>query len=323
MIVSSTVPVQYKNMPLADYLAARFTYLSREEWEGRIADGRITVNGQPAAPQMIVRQGDEVGYDMPDPPPLPVNFDYRIVYEDAWLLGIDKPGNLNVHAAGKYVTANLMYHLRHVHAPPYPHAHLANRLDKDTSGVMIVAKEKKTLKVMNQLFAGYGVEKAYAALVHGVPAPRSGVIERPVGRVPALRGVYRYGTEGAENPKEAVTHYEVTETFGDDYALLTLRPQTGRTHQLRVHLAHIGHPIVGDRLYTMSDEDYLATYEKTAVAFPLINRQALHCTLNRFRHPYTGELCAITAPLPQDMRALLARLRQSEEQRGGGAEGQK
>lgn len=310
MILSSTVPVQYKDLPLIDYLAARFTYLSRDEWMTRIENGRLTINGRSAAAETIVHQGDEVAYALPELPSVSVNFNYAIIYEDDWLLGINKPGNLLVHAAGKYVAANLIYHLRNVHQPPYPHAHLVNRLDKDTSGVVVVAKGKDTLKIMSRLFATYGVEKVYVALVHGVPVPRRGVIHRPIGRVPSLRGVYRYGTEGAENPKEAITHYQVTETFGDDYALLELKPQTGRTHQLRVHLAQLGHPIVGDRLYTMSDEAYLASFDETAVGDLPINRQALHCARNSFRHPYTDETCTITAPLPPDMQALLAQLEQ-------------
>lgn len=305
MIVSSQVPVQYKNRPLVDYLAARFTYLSRAEWAARIADGRLTVNGRPAAADHVVRQGDEVAYAMPDMPLPPVNFEYTILYEDDWLLGINKPPNLIVHAAGRYVQANLMYHLRQLHEPPYPDAHLVNRLDRNTSGVVLAAKGMASLKRMNAQFAQYAVEKTYLALVHGAPQPAAGTIDKPIGQLPAARGVYRYGTEGAQQMKTAVTAYETVQTFGDAYALLRLRPQTGRTHQLRVHLAAIGHPIVGDRLYTMSDADYLAALQETADPPPLIDRQALHCAANQFTHPATGEPLTITAPLPPDMQALL------------------
>lgn len=306
MQVSSKVTAVYKHTPVLDYLAGRFTYRSRAEWEGLVADGRVSCNGRVCTPDTIVTQGDVVACDLPDVElPEKFDFNYQIIYEDAWLLGINKPGHLLVHDKRQFAQANLIYHLRVRHEPPYPEARLANRLDKDTSGVILAARDSQTLRQMQQLFAGQQVKKEYLAVVRGAPSPRSGVIDLPIDRVDSLPGVYRFGV--AEGGKTAVTHYETVQTFGDQYALLRLFPQTGRTHQLRVHLQAIGHTIVGDVLYTLPDAEYLAWF---ATRQPLphepITRQALHCARVEFGHPWVGRPCVIEAPLPPDMAALLA-----------------
>lgn len=308
MQVSSKVTAVYKQTPVLDYLAGRFTYRSRDEWAGLVADGRVSCNGRVCTPDTIVTQGDVVACDLPDVElPEKFDFNYQIIYEDEWLLGINKPGHLLVHDKRQFAQANLIYHLRVRHEPPYPEARLANRLDKDTSGVILAARDSETLRQMQQLFAGQQVKKEYLAVVRGVPSPRSGVIDLPIDRVDSLPGVYRFGV--VEGGKTAVTHYETAQTFGDRYALLRLFPQTGRTHQLRVHLQAIGHTIVGDVLYTLPDAEYLAWF---ATRQPLphepIARQALHCARVEFGHPGTARPCVMAAPLPPDMEELLKRL---------------
>ncbi|NJN54830.1 MAG: RluA family pseudouridine synthase [Anaerolineae bacterium] len=250
MQVSSKVTAAYKQTAVLDYLAGRFTYRSRAEWLDLVAHGRVTRNGQPCTVDTIVTQGDVVGCDLPDMPlPEKFDFNYQIVYEDDWLLGINKPGHLLVHDKRQFAQANLIYHLRVLHQPPHPEAKLANRLDKDTSGVVLAARDSQTLQMMQQLFAGQQVQKEYLALVRGVPTPAAGVIDLPVDRLHSLPGVYRFGV--VEGGKTAVTHYETVQTFGEQFALLRLFPKTGRTHQLRVHLQAIGHTIVGDVLYSL------------------------------------------------------------------------
>ncbi len=309
MRVSSKVPPQFKQTPVLDYLAARFTYRSRDEWAELLAAGRVSGNGRILTAADAITQGDVIACDLPETAPPPANFNYRIIYEDAWLLAIDKPANLRVHDKRRYVQANLIYHLRQLHQPPYPEATLINRLDKDTSGVLLIARDPETLRLMQQLFREKQVAKEYLAVVHGVPDPPAGVIDQAIGRMDSLPGVYRYGVM-AEG-KTAVTRYETRQIFHNQYTLLRLQPQTGRTHQLRVHLAALGHPIVGDRLYTMSDAAYL-DWCAHKTPHPLIQRQALHSAAVRFTHPHTLRPCRLTAPLPSDIQSLIANLQSSK-----------
>lgn len=306
MIVSSKVTHHYKQVPVVDYLAARFTYRSAAEWRDLVENGRISRNNQPATPATLVTQGDIVQCDLPDPPmPADVNLDYTIIYEDEWLLGINKPASLRVHDQRRYTQANLIYQLRNKHEPPHPEATLINRLDRDTSGVVLLARDTETLKAMQTLFREQVVEKTYLAVVHGVPSPAEGVIDLPIGKLESLPGVHRYGVDEVTG-KTAVTAYSTRQTFPNQYALLQLHPQTGRTHQLRVHCQAIGHPIVGDKLYTMTDAEFLAWVQtKERLPNDLITRQALHCASTSFLHPHTKRPCLIKSPLPQDFLSLI------------------
>lgn len=308
MIVSSKVTAVYKNSQLLDYLAQRFTYRSQAEWGQLITDGRVSVNGRVASSTDPLRQGDRVACQLPDEPlPDKFDFNYTIVYEDAWLLAVNKPGNLLVHDKGRFAQANLIYHLRQRHQPPYPEARLVNRLDRMTSGVILAARDSDTLRQMQQCFIDQQVEKEYLAVVHGVPAVAHGRIDLPIGRLASLPGVYRFGID--ETGKTAVTNYQTVQTFADQFALLRLQPKTGRTHQLRVHLQAIGHPIVGDALYALSDEAYLHWSQgELPFAEGLIARQALHCAQMQFQHPHQQRPCVVEAPLPSDIKSLLYHL---------------
>mgnify|MGYP001264947384 CR=1 FL=1 len=307
MRVSSKVTAAFKQVPIADYLAARFTYRSLDGWRELVSDGRVFCNDLPGQADTLVTQGDVVACDLPDFTPASVNFDYTIIYEDEWLLGINKPAGLRVHSLGKFVTANLMYHLRYQHQPPYPEAQLVNRLDAHTSGVVVVAQDKETVAALARQFERGQVVKTYLAVVVGAPAAAERVIDLPIGKV-AGGEITRYGV--VEGGKTAVTHYRVLQTFGREYALLELRPHTGRTHQLRVHLAALGHRIVGDALYAMDDAAYLAWRQegRHQGEMALIARQALHCAATELVHPANGRIVQLTAPLPADMIELLGKL---------------
>lgn len=311
MQVSSKVTAVFKHTPIVDYLATRFTYRSAANWLALVMEERVMCNGRICQPGTRVSQGDFVTCHLPDVPPPPANFAYSIVYEDAWLLGINKPANLRVHDKGKFVTANLMYHLRTQHQPAYPMAQLVNRLDKDTSGVVVVAKETAVVPLLAQQFQEQTVAKSYLAVVSGQPEPASGVMNWPIGPVPGAK-VPRHGID-VPGAKAARTDYEVIRPF-THHALVQLRPKSGRTHQLRVHLAALGHPIVGDALYALNDDDFLAwCQQKTPTAAMCgLSRQALHCHETRFIHPITSDPITITAPLPADMSQLLAELEHGE-----------
>ena len=313
MIVSSKVTAVFHQKPLLDYLAGRFTYQTRETWRARIAAGDVTCNGRAATPDQLVRQGDMIACELPDPPLPDVNLDYKIVYEDEWLLGVNKPGNLKVHGYGRFVQANLIYQLRHKHTPPYPEATLINRLDRDTSGVVLLARDSGTLREVQAQFAAHTVEKTYFAVVHGIPDPTVQEIDLPIGRLPSAEGVYRFGVIEAGKP--AQTRMEVIRTFWPaqglshpNYALVRPPPTTCRTPQLRVHLAALGHPIVGDSLYTMSDAEFLAQFEDDGEELSPLPRHALHCVQTIIWHPHQKRPLTITAPLASDILIFLQTL---------------
>ncbi len=306
MIVSSKVTAVFHQKPLLDYLAGRFTYQTRATWQARIEAGDVTCNGRLATPHQIVRQGDLIACDLPEPPLPDVNLDYEIVYEDEWLLGVNKPGNLKVHGHGRFVQANLVYQLRHRHNPPYLEATLINRLDRDTSGVVLLARDSLTLREVQAQFAAHTVQKTYLAVVHGIPGQDTQEIDLPIGRLPSAEGVYRYGI--IEDGKPAQTKIELLRPFPPHYALVRLYPKTGRTHQLRVHMAALGHPIVGDTLYTLSDADYLAQFEAGGERLPPLPRHALHCAATTVLHPHQERSLTINAPLANDICAFLQTL---------------
>lgn len=288
--VSSRVPPQYANMQIADYLAARFTYQTAVSWRQWVIEGRVWCNGQLATEQTVVAKGDKVACEVPDFEQPEANFAYDIVYEDDWLLGVNKPSNLRVHGNGRYTQANLIYHLRQHHCPT---ADLANRLDAQTSGIVVVAKDKETLRLLHQLFQAQQVEKTYLALVEGRPEPIEGTMDwslvkqKPSERFSPFMAVNKEDGRG----KTAVTHYKLRHPIGQSHSLVELRPESGRTHQLRVHLAALGHPIIGDSLYN----------PKASVA----PRLALHSLETRFLHPHTQQPCTLHATLPADWPSII------------------
>lgn len=288
MELSSRVTTEYKNAPLIEYLAGRFKYLSRDEWVERIKSGAITLNKELCQPDSVVKQGDWVTYNAPDRSP--PRRDYTILFEDDYLLGVDKAPHLLVHASGPYIQENLIYQLRTWNEPPLPDTHLINRLDRETSGVILIAKGKPMLRIMSQQFAETAVQKTYLALVDGVMKKSNGVIERGILQLPKDDGPPKYVVSDAPEAKAATTHFELVEIIGETYSLVRLFPKTGRTHQLRVHMASIGHPIVGDKVYGRSSN---------------IDRQLLHCHSNTFVHPKTEKKMTIAAPIPADMQAVI------------------
>lgn len=310
MIVSTKVKHPTRQEPLLAYMSGRFTYRPPAAWQQLIEQGLVRCNGEVATVDTRVSAGDVLTTTLPDARPPEVDFSYSILYEDPWLLAINKPPNLRVHGRGAFVQANLIYHLRHEHRPPYPDAHLINRLDGDTSGAVLLARDTETLKVMQQMFRYRAVRKRYLAWVLGVPHPRERVVNRPIGQLPSLPGVYRFGSgPAAPSRRPAATRIKVEQQFGDGFARVALTPYTGRTHQLRAHLAEIGHPLIGDQVYQQTDEMFLIRHAHPD-AFPplLLDRHALHCRGYAFIHPHSGEMCSIDAPLAPDLVELNEKL---------------
>jgi 23S rRNA pseudouridine1911/1915/1917 synthase len=250
----------------------------------------------------VLRRGDRVVARRRPPPalhaePAPIALD--VLHEDEALLVINKPAGLVVHPAPGHWQGTLVSALLHrwpTLPPDLDAARLGivHRLDKDTSGVLLIAKTAAALADVGRQFHDREIDKQYLALVWGVPRRRSGTISEPIGRHPVHRQRMAVRSRG----RAALTRYEVLEGWGG-VALVRAHPATGRTHQIRVHLAALGHPIVADRLYARGRNS-----RDLGLA-----RQALHAESICFRHPGTGERMRIAAPLPADFAAAIAALR--------------
>lgn len=311
MIVSSQVTQHVNDCTLIDYLASHFTYLSRAQWLHRLEENRFSINGKvQSSPGFRLCRGDVIAYDMPDFQEPPADFNFKIIYEDDCILGVDKPGNLLMHRSGKSFRSNLIYQLRYCRDPVrYGEVDIINRLDRETSGVVLLAKDKKCLRMMNDAFALRAMSKEYIAIVKGVPRTEAWTDSSPVGKDPGSLIRYKYRVD-RERGKPAETRFEILQKIGDRFSVLRAKPVTGRTHQIRVHCASEGFPIVGDKLYGMTEADFLSWRDDTGnfKGGLLFHRQALHCACIRFTHPITKKEISIEAPMPEDLHELIEKL---------------
>ncbi len=281
------------------YLTAQAKWGSRSQVQRLIAAGCVHVEGRCAKPGMIVRAGQtiEVRAGVPAVPPgvEPEAIPLDVLYEDECVMVINKPAGMVVHPAPGHWQGTLVSALLHHWQGPPPgldpaRPGIVHRLDKDTSGVLLIAKDAATLADLGAQFHRRAVEKQYVAFVWGRLRAASGTISEPIGRNP----VHRMRMAVRRGGREAQTRFQVLEHCAE-MTLVRLWPRTGRTHQLRVHLAAVGHPVVGDMVYGGA---------RARRGRPLIARQALHAEKITFRHPSTLALLSFTAPLPADMVAL-------------------
>jgi 23S rRNA pseudouridine1911/1915/1917 synthase len=290
-------------------LAAHLATLSRSRLKKLIETGQVSLDGETINdPSMRVKGGQSFVVAVPEPVadrPEPQAMALNIVYEDDQLLVLDKPAGLVVHPApgnpDRTLVNALLAHcgdslagIGGVRRPGIVH-----RIDKDTSGLMVVAKTDLAHQSLSDDFAAHTLTRSYLAVVRGVPAPREGTIATRIGRSRANRKKMAVVTSGG---KEAVTHYRVLRALGLRASLVECRLATGRTHQIRVHLTHVGHALIGDQTYGRGRSSGLP---EAARAFP---RQALHANLIGFDHPLSGEHLEFTSPLPADMAELIAAL---------------
>jgi len=279
---------------LDKYVAEKCPELSRTQAQKLVADGNITVNDRVAKAGVKLHVGDRVNIILPPPPPSPLSpeaIPLNILYEDNDLLVIDKPAGLSIHPAPGHYSHTLVNAIL-AYLPSLPESDdslrpgIVHRLDKDTSGVMVVAKNSVAQASLINQFKARSVAKAYLVLVKGRLVPGEGVIEAPIGRDPRNRKRMAVVAEG----KEARTQYFVIKHVGD-YTLVEVRPETGRTHQIRVHLSAIGYPVVGDPVY--------------GVKSPHLSRPFLHACRLGFQSPSTGEYVEFTSNLPPDLEQAL------------------
>ncbi len=279
------------------FLAARLPAHSRAEVQRWIKEGLAQVNDRPGKPGMALKPGDVVTLTIPEQPPtelLPEDIPLVILYEDEDVIAIDKPAGMVVHPAaghsgGTLVNA-ILWHFPDIEGVGEGgRPGIVHRLDKNTSGVILVAKNPRAHRHLQAQFKDRTIEKTYLALVHGHLSPERGIIDAPIGRHPRHRK--RMAVVAPGKGREARTEYEVI-AFYDANTLAAAHPLTGRTHQIRVHLASLGHPVVGDTVYGRRDAYRLGRF-------------FLHAHRIRFRRPADEALVALVSPLPPELQALL------------------
>ena len=296
------------------FLAARVAGISRTQLGRQTTDGAVTVNGISCAPSRKMKRDDVVLWTQPEARPVELAAEaipLRVVHEDRWLIVIDKPPGMVVHPAaghsgGTLVNALLAHcgDLRGIGGELRPG--IVHRLDKDTSGLMVAAKDDATMAALGADFKVHNVARTYDALVTKLPVGDSGVIDTLHGRDPRHRKKF---TTLVKTGRRAVTRWRLAERLGTA-ARLEATLETGRTHQVRVHLASVGCPILGDQLYGRSPRD-----EDVRDIGRALGRQALHARKLGFRHPATGQWLEWDAPPPADFQRALVALRAL----GGGA----
>ncbi|WP_254453364.1 RluA family pseudouridine synthase [Siccirubricoccus sp. G192] len=303
------------------FLAEAIGSLSRSRVKALIAEGRASRDDRPLVnPSEAIRPGSRYALHVPaavSALPLPQDIPLAILHEDADLIVLDKPAGLVVHPAPGNLDGTLVNALLAHAGEDLPgiggekRPGIVHRLDKDTSGVMVVAKTERAHRALSEAFAARDLDRDYLALVWGLPEPPAGEIDGVIGRHPTdrKRMAVLAGRDAERRGKPALTRYATERAWGAACALLRCRLATGRTHQIRVHLSQAGHPLVGDPVYlrrTPGAARLLPVPQREALlAFP---RQALHAATLGFRHPVTGQALSFSTPLPPDMAALLALL---------------
>lgn len=285
--------------------------LSRARVQALLADGALRVDGSIVTDISSKKlAGQRFALTLPPARPghaAAQNIPVSVIFEDAHLIIVNKPAGMVVHPSAGHPDGSLVNALLHhckgslsgiggVERPGIVH-----RIDKDTSGLLVAAKTDKAHEGLAKLFAAHDIDRQYLAMVAGVPAPPAGTIHTQIGRSPSNRLKMAVLAQG--KGKHAVTHFATEEVF-ESTALIRCRLETGRTHQVRVHLAHIGHSLIGDPVYSNRQKPYKIGPNQSIFA-----RQALHATSLGFIHPITGERLNFSSNLPADMQELLTQLR--------------
>lgn len=304
----SRTPERVAGRLLVDWLAERFRYHDAAGWREQLVAGRIRCNASSATIATVLAGGDRIEFTVARTDEIAV----AIVHEDEDLLVVDKPSNCIVQRTGAFGRT----FLRTLEARSGSSLEPVHRLDRETSGLLVLARSKAAFTALQAQWHGRTVAKEYLALVHGKVQDDAVTVDAAIGpracsKVPARRGVV---AGNAPHAQPAISHFAVVERFAA-HTLLRAVPETGRTHQIRVHLEHLGHPLVGDKLYGRSDDEYLAYVQhlkaggdRTDGSAGPPERQMLHAAALAFAQPRTGRRVALTAPRPDDLCRVLAAL---------------
>jgi 23S rRNA pseudouridine1911/1915/1917 synthase len=302
------------NQRVDAFLASRIEGLTRSRVQALIKEGSVQVNKQPAKASYRLRVADRV--DLRIPPAVPYHLEpepveFALIYEDSSLIIVDKPPGLVIHPAPGHFRGTLVHGLLKysrdlsgiggVLRPGIVH-----RLDKDTSGLLVVAKNDRAHGLLSAQFKAGEVKKTYLAVVHGMMKGSHGEIDLPIGRHPQRRKEMAVASSGG---RRALTTWRKLEELGGRFSILSVTPKTGRTHQIRVHLSHIGHPIVGDPVYGYRRQWWKRHFPAKNGTPTQIPRQMLHAETLGFIHPDLGDFCEFRAPMPKDMMDLIGVLK--------------
>jgi len=312
---SVLIQPQQAGQRLLDFVSQRFTYRSREEWQAELTANRFLLKHGPARAEDILAQGDLLVYLMPDLVEPSVASNYTVLYEDDDLLALDKPAPLPCHPGGRFFAHTLWALLKQNHDLAEPR--FINRLDRETSGLVLVAKNKIAARRFQEEFAQRQVEKIYLVVVEGdfldTPCTVAAIGWLGPDQTSPIRKKMRLYPEQKEAPPGAVVSSTAFRKLsgggGGQLSLLEARPHTGRCHQIRASLLHLGFPVVGDKLYGVDEQIFLRFQEdrlsETDQARLRIPRQALHAASLRLKHPMSGRELEFAAPLPPLLKELL------------------
>jgi 23S rRNA pseudouridine1911/1915/1917 synthase len=332
------VPAEAAGQRLDQFIASQLEGVSRSRVQMLMEQGDVLVNDKREKPSLKLRGGERIAISgEPHPAPLKATAEdipLDVIFEDADLAVVNKPAGMMVHAGsgqnedarskGTLVNA-LLYRFKKLSSTGGDlRPGIVHRLDKDTSGLIVVAKNDRTHAELGEMFATRQMKKTYLALVQGEVERKHGTINASLGRDPVRRT--RMTTQPLDNARSAVSHYEVVRRLSNRFGKFTLvrvRIETGRTHQIRVHMASIGHPVVGDTLYGGAGQltDQVAAQAPTSKAARRkadperlrLGRNFLHAAQLEFTHPRTGKLLELEAPLPQELESFLGRLDSAEK----------
>ena len=304
--LTSRVPNEARGQRLVEFLVRRFRYHSQARWLEELRAGRLRLDGRVADGSEELRPGMRLRYEKEHREP-EVDAAYRVLHDDDHLLVVDKPAHLPMHADGPFLRNTLIHLLRSAHGASLQ---LIHRLDRETSGVVVVAKDKESQAFVQRQF-GDTLQKEYLAVVDGHLAADVWC-EAPIGRDPRSEiRLRRCARRDAVQPQAAQTALSPLR-HGPSRTLVSCRPNTGRTHQLRVHLEHLGHPVVGDKLYGRPDDQYLEFVARMKAGQSVFdappgapNRQLLHAAAVTLRHPRGGRAVRFEAPAPPEFERWL------------------
>jgi 23S rRNA pseudouridine1911/1915/1917 synthase len=301
------------------YLASQSPDLTRSRIQELIRTGVVKVNGSVTKSSYRLKIGDQVSLCVPPPAsyhlePEPVEF--SVIYEDASLIVVDKPPGLVVHPAPGHAAGTLVHglleHCRDLSGiGGRLRPGIVHRLDKDTSGLVVVAKHDRAHAFLSEQFKSGKVNKRYVAIVHGIVKEKTGKIDLPIARHPKKRKEMWVVPSGG---RKALTFWRRVEILGERFALLSVRPKTGRTHQIRVHLSYLGHPIVGDPVYGYKRNWWKKHFPRLDGETFVGIRQMLHAETLGFIHPDSDRYCEYHTPLPRDMEQVIQALKTTKLQ---------